>query len=508
MTVSTLRPSSTVSNDGVAVNGAASAHAALNDNSDSSYLDSFGTTDDVTLGLDDLSLPAGAVIKELAARIRTALSSAGSNGIRLTHGGLAGAEASITWTTPTTITAWTYNAPLPYTTPPWTDSQVDGLVFTLSKSIWASASLVRVYEAYIDVTYVAKPVVTPSLPTGTVTSTNLPTVEWDNTLDGDGGAQTHYQVRVFTSAQYGAGGFDPATSDATWDSGDITSSAETAAVTSQLGDGAHRAYIRVGQTVNGTTHWSDYAYTAFTIDVDLAAVPDSPTLTVETGRIKVHVEGNSGTATTTHLEVQRSEDGGTTWEPLRLTTDTDGIVAGTSADLYDYEAPNGTLMSYRVRALHEVSAGAYVASDWAATATATWTDTAWWLKCPEHPDLNMIVVPAGIPSYQRPARQGVFQALGSAQTVIVADKRGAPRGTLSLQIDTAAERDDLDALLDANATLLLQGPAGHHWPDRYLRIGDQDRARWIDKAWVEPVVDTLPWWEVARPPGVVVAWPA
>lgn len=515
MTVSTLRPASTSSNSGVAVNGAASAHAALNDNSDSSYLDSFGSTDKINLTLDDLTLPSGAVIKDVAARVRAALSSAGSNEIIVSCGNAentsaGGNRASIfpTWTTPTTVTAWATTTPSPYTAP-WTDSDVDGLYLFLGRNVYGgSAALTRIYEAYVDVTYVAKPVVTPSLPTGTITATNLPTVEWDNTLDSDGGAQTHYQVRVFTSAQYGAGGFDAATSDATWDSGDVTSSAETATVTSQLGDGAHRAYVRVGQTVNGTTHWSDYAYTGFTIDVDLAAVPDSPTLTVQTGRIKVHVEGNTGTATTTHLEVQRSEDGGTTWEPLRLTTDTDGLVAGTSADLYDYEAPNGTVMKYRVRALHEVSTGNYVASDWAATASATWTDTAWWLKCPEQPALNMIVYPDSLPGYQRPSRQGVFQALGSTETVIVADTRGAPRGTLRLQIDTPAEQDDLDALLDTNATLLLQCPPEHHWTDRYLRIGDQDRARWIDKAWVGEYIDTLQWWEVARPDGVVAAWPA
>lgn len=502
MAVVTTRPNATVASSGMTATGAASRHAALNDDSDSSYVTS-AVTEYFTLGFAEPTIPAGGLVKAVALRQRCKKGGTGAGTppvitfyVLPDNTDSTFMASTISWTTITTVTV----GELQFATTP------TNLVVTGVHTYDSAAALI--YELFVDTTYVAKPVTAPSAPTGTVTTTNVPTVEWANTLDADGGAQTHYQVRVFTSAQYGAGGFNAATSTATWDSGDTVSSSLSAQVTTPLADGTYRAYVRVGQTVNGVTHWSDYAYTGFVIDVDLPAVPDAPTLTVQTGRIKVHVEGNSGgAATTTHLEVQRSEDGAT-WEPLRLTTDTDGAIAGTSADAYDYEAPNGTLMSYRVRALHEVSPGNNVASDWAATSTATWTDTAWWLKCPEQPALNMIVYPDSLPGFQRPVRQGVFQALGSTETVIVADTRGAARGTLRLQIDTQAEQDDLDALLDANATLLLQGPPAHHWPDRYLRIGDQDRARWIDKAWVEPVVDTLPWWEVARPDGVVVAWPA
>ena len=502
MTVVTTRPNATVASSGMTATGAASRHAALNDDSDSSYVTS-AVTEYFTLGFAEPTIPAGGLVKAVALRQRCKRGNTASAFtppvitfyVLPDNTDSTFMASTISWTTITTVTV----GELQFATTP------TNLVVTGVHTYDSAAALI--YELFVDTTYVAKPVTAPSAPTGTVTTTNVPTVEWANTLDADGGAQTHYQVRVFTSAQYGAGGFDAATSAATWDSGDTVSSSLSAQVTTPLADGTYRAYVRVGQTVGGVTHWSDYAYMGFVIDVDLPAVPDTPTLTVQTGRIKVHVEGNTGTATTTDLEVQRSEDGGTTWEPLRLTTDTAGVITGTSADVYDYEAPNGTLMSYRVRALHEVSTGNYVASAWSATATATWTDTAWWLKCPEQPALNMVVVPASLPSYQRPVRQGVFQALGSAETAIVADKRGAPRGTLRLQIDTQAEQDDLDALLDANATLLLQGPATHHWTDRYIRIGDQDRARWIDKAWVGEVLDTLQWWEVAQPDGTVDSWP-
>lgn len=504
MTVTTLRPSSTTDNDGVTYNGA-SAHATVNDNSDSTYLSAFGLGDSIRFALDDITVPSGAVVKAVAARLRCASGSTSANDLSVYLawlGGIATRALTINWQTITTVTV-----PLLADASALNDSLIDGASVGI-ECPGGHAAQALIHEVYVDVTTVAKPVTAPSAPTGTITATNTPTVEWVNTLDVDGGAQTHYQVRVFTAAQYSAGGFNAASSTATWDSGDVASAAASAQITTPLADATYRAYVRVGQTVNGVTHWSDYAYTGFTVDVDLPAVPDTPTLTVQTGRIKVHVEGNAGTATTTHLEVQRSEDGGTTWEALRLTTDTDGLVAGTSADLYDYEAPNGTLMSYRVRALHEISAGNLVASAWASTATATWTDDDWWLKCPEQPSLNMIVYPAGRPTYQRPARQGVFQALGSSETVVVADVRGDARGELKLQVDTAGEATALDALLDSGLTLLLQAPPAHHWTDRYLRLGDQSREPWIDKAWIGEQFDTLQWWQVAKPDGVVDAWPA
>lgn len=497
MTVVTTRPNATVSSSGMTAS-AGTRHGCTSDDSDSTYITS-ALGDNLVLAFAEPSIAAGGLVKSVAVRARTSrqIFAAPEMIVAVEPDGAVlspTASVAVTWGTATTTTVVPAIA---YSTTP-------GDLYVRLEGAYGG---IYIYELYVDTTYVAKPVTAPSAPSGTITATNLPTVAWANTLDADGGAQTHYQVRVFTAAQYGAGGFNPASSTATWDSGDVTSAALSASISSPLANATYRAYVRVGQTVNGVTHWSDYAYTGFTVSVTLPADPDAPTLTVQTGRIKVHVEGNTGSATTTHLEVQRSEDGGVTYEPLRLTTDTAGIVTGTSADLYDYEAPNGTLMTYRVRALHEVTTGNYVSSAW-VSATATWTDTAWWLKCPEQPALNMVVVPNSLPGYQRPVRQGVFQPLGSSETVIIADKRGNPRGTLRLQIDTPAEQDDLDALLDSNLTLLLQGPPAHHWTDRYVRIGDQDRQRWIDKAWIGEHLDTLQWWQVAKPAGIVDSWPA
>lgn len=500
MTVSTLRPSSTVTNSGIAVNGGGTAHGALSDNSDSTYLDSFGIDDYIILGLDDLTLPSGALVKNVAARLRVA-ATAGMQTIEVDT--LFGhSKTQVGWSTPQTITTFTQPSSA-------LDATIDGATLTLFGGLPSSTNI-RVYEAYLDVTHVAKPVPAPSAPSGTLTTTNVPTVTWANTLDSDGGPQTHYVVKVFSAAQYGAGGFDPATSTPTVSTVTVLDGADTSwTPTVVLPNATYRAYVWVAQTVNGAAHWSDPAYTGFVINATPPAVPDTPVLTAEpaSGRIKVHVEGNSGSATTTHLEVQRSIDGAT-WEPLRLTTDTDGVIAGTSADVYDYEAPNGVTVSYRVRA-HHTASDLIVASAWATTATGSWSSSAWWLKAPESPSLNMIVEPDSLPGYQRPARQGVFQPLGRPDSIIVADTaRGSARGTLKLSVASRAESDDLDVLLGSGLTLLLQGPVAEDEPDRCVRFGDEDRSRWIDKGFVTERIATLAWFEVASPAGVIDAWPA
>ena len=507
MTVVTTKPNGTSASSGFGATGAASRHAATNDASDSSYIRGDGTGgDSVLLQFAEPTIPSGGLVKTLALRARLRKDVSSPPGVlyytlwpdAAVTADSADSAQNITWNGITTVTLVpdTRFASAP------ADVQV-GLRVT------GTGSLIDIFELYVDTVYVAKPVTAPSAPSGTLTATNLPAVQWANTLDADGGPQTHYVVKVFSAAQYGAGGFDPATSTPTVSTVTVREGADTSwTPTVVLPNATYRAYVWVAQTVNGVAHWSDPAYTGFVINASLPAVPDTPVLTAEpvNGRIKVHVEGNSGSATTTHLEVQRSEDGAT-WEPLRLLTDTAGVIAGTSADLYDYEAPNGTVMSYRVRA-HHTASDLVVASAWATVAAGSWSSSDWWLKCPESPTLNQVVTPHSIPSYQRPARQGVFQPLGRADTVIVADKRGAPRGTLALDIDTYAQAVAIDELLDAQLPLLLQAPPQHHWPDRYIWFGDQDRARWIDKAWIEPVVDTLAWFEVLPPPGVIDGWPA
>ena len=320
MTVVTTRPDTTLGSSGYTATGAASRHAALSDSSDSSYCTSV-FAEYVDLGCDEPVIPSGARVTTVALRVRCAktggnpalealldLDGDTSGGFDLNQGSPP-TLLGISWGSPTTVEVMRRS----YTATPTT-------VRLVLQGHFAGGDTARIYEAYVDTTYVALPVTAPSAPTGTVTTTNKPQVAWANTLDSDGGAQTAFEVKFYTAAEYGGGGFDPDTTTVTTtQSGVTTGSATTWTPSATLADGTYRAYVRVAQTVNGSYHWSDWDYEGFVIDVLLPAIPDL-VLYPDADDACTHliVTGQSGDATTDALELQRSTDGGVTWEPVRL----------------------------------------------------------------------------------------------------------------------------------------------------------------------------------------------
>lgn len=179
MTVSTLRPNGTAQNLNVSRVGAASDHAALSDNSDSSYLTSW-SDGGVAVELGDFTLPAGAVIKSFCPRIRCALASGSAGSIQVwlgdspypTGSQFYSYSQSVGWTSPTTVSG----ATVPTTG--WTDPGVDELMLSLFGFGNPTSEQIRIYEAYLDITYVEKPEVTILEPTGTISDTNSPVVSW------------------------------------------------------------------------------------------------------------------------------------------------------------------------------------------------------------------------------------------------------------------------------------------------------------------------------------------
>jgi hypothetical protein len=496
MTVSTLRPSSTTSHTG-ALTGGATAHAVLLDDSDSSY-----TTLDmgelVGVGFDDFTLPAGAVIKRLGIRTRVSKNGVATPTItvepNVSATGLSGAFP-VSWVSPATVTS----GQSVEGDPDNTDAVADAMIVVVEN--FSGSGIVRVYELFVDVTHVIVPVVAIDAVTDPTTDTNQPTFTWVDTLDSDGGAQTFYEVKVFSSAQYGAGGFDPDTSTPTATSGITSGTATSWQVDEILPDDTYRAYVRVAQTVVGDAHWSDWDFDEFTVTVDLPAAPTfTATADDANARIELSFDDNAGDATTDFFEVARSLDGGTTWEEVRQ--EDEGYLTPTAGafTLYDYEAPNGTAVTYRGRALHDYS-GVYAASAWVED-TETWESTAWWVKHPQRPDLNTSFKVRSFKAKQRASRAGVFQALGAAAPVVVQDKRETARGEIVLRMDSAADQEALDALLDESATLLIQGPAGSDEPG-YVAVLDHQRERAIDWNTATPSFDTLQFVTTEQPVGTI-----
>lgn len=451
MTTSTLRPNGTASLLNNTVTGAASAHAATNDNSDSSYFGPSGASaGNVYLDLGTVSLPAGSVTKQIRVRAR----GRGTGG--WTYGDLYHAsEASVL--SRVVVSAGdgstVYDFSNSYAAVTLSQAQVDALKVKFVTSQFNTTA--RVLEVYADLVYVPIPVTTVGAVTpDPYTAATIVPISWVNTLDADGGAQTRYWVKVFTAAQYGAGGFDPETSTPTYDSGEQVSSIGTADV-GPLSDGVtYRAYVKVAQTVNGASLWSAWAYDQFDVSVTTSDV-DTVTATGSnsTASITVTVERDTGSAAWNFVEVERSTDAGSTWAPVRGATYVDATGDADTFTVTDYETSNGEPALYRARATRIVSTlpitGAWVQS----TPAASWSSSSAWLKSPLEPAKNITVDiddPFTTQSYG--VRTGVFDIVGAAAPVAISDVLSLPASTLVVATYDDTEQTDL---LDLLRTMLL-----------------------------------------------------
>jgi hypothetical protein len=364
-------------------------------------------------------------------------------------------------------------------------------------TLYVAANGCRVRGLEFDVVYVEKPTLEVTAPSGTVETTNRPTVTWSSELDPDGGGQTSYEVKVFTKSAAEAEGFEP---EAATPAGEAsgTGPATSAQLAAILADGEYRAYVRISQTVMGESHHSDWAYADFTIEVVLPALPGL-TLAAEddSARVKLAIaQGAEGDATTEGFEAQWSHDG-ESWTDLR-TEDGGGLAEGTSATLYDYEAPNGVEVGYRVRAWHEYEGGARAWSDW-TEGTAAWESADRWLKHPTDPTLNMKIEPYSYPGSARTGRMANLQPLGRKDPIVVSDTRIARAGSLVLWVESEDDQDALDALLDTLDPLLLQMAAQDARKDRWVAFGTVEEAPIVDKLAVVDSLVTLEWTESVRP---------
>ncbi len=462
MTTVTLRPDGTI--DAGTVTGAASTHAATNDNSDASYVGT-ATSFQVTLGTS--ALPAGAITKQCRARARHADYGA-SKTITLRWGDTDLALLFVggdTTTVGESVGAW-----FPQTL---SQDQINELRIRVACDTAAS----RTHELYGDLVYVAQPVVAvAAVSPDPYTATNLVPITWVNTLDADGGGQTHFQMRVFTAAQYGIGGFDPATSPATYDSlinvwsssGYHTPALPTATT--------YRAYVRVAQTVNGAQHWSAYAFDQFTVNVTTSDVLSVTTVASNsTGSIAVTVNRNTGTAAWDLVDVDRSIDGGVTWSNVRGASYVDATANPNTFTVTDYEVPNGTTVKYRANATRIVS-GLQITGVNVESASTSWSSIATWLKVPGTPALNLAITTREFSSLAFERRRGVFQVLGLANPVITSDVASGALSHMAIGTTSVALVHTLHATLAAASVFLIQKPPTHDsWNSRYVSIGSWER---------------------------------
>lgn len=371
-------------------------------------------------------------------------------------------------------------------------ADVDALAFNFTD--YASSAINRVYDVWVELDVIDQPTVTAN---AGATTTLRPTITWTY-ADGDGDPQTHYQVKVFSAAQYGAGGFDPDTSTATWDSGEVSSELETVRVDVALVNGTtYKAYVKVAHDGGDEPYWSAWDDSAaWTVAITPCTTPTvSGIYDSVDGRVELTVAGAAppGGVTQT-VRVERSTDSGVTWEAVRDWAEAP-FDTPYSETVYDYEAPHGDIQ-YRARALGVNATDDDVSSAWSATNTETvYVEHEWWLKAITEPTLNL----SGVRVLEAPTGQvteqvSAFYPLGADKAVTVSTGLYGHEGTFNI---LAVDDDDtqhvapVEALLNHQGVLQVASPFG---TTRYIRVtsrsytllgtGDFPRVQW-SVSWVE-----------------------
>jgi hypothetical protein len=476
MTTTVLRPDGVASGSAnyAILGGAASLQAAVNDDTDVTYVrKSASGTASIAFNFGTVAIGSSQIVRQvrLRARVYGPTSSSKCNiaqGIR-TSAGLNWYEAASTVRGSVALSelvgAWYTSAP---DGTAWDQTSIDALRVQIT-DYKNAPDRTEVYELYLDVDIATEPTTTVSAPTGTITDTAKPDISWAFT-DSDGDAQTYYEAKVFTAAQYGIASFDPSESPNTWESGQVTSSETTISVGDYLANGTFRAYVRTGKTINGVAFFSDWAYSDFTVSL---TPPSTPTLSVSyasaTNRVTAAINGATSALFDYQLfQLQRAyTDSDAYYEDVR---DCDQVVPGLNYDttVYDYEADRGVTVYYRVRSIGYLGTNV-VATAWSATSSVSVTnDLTWWLKAIGNTSLNAgsIRVLEGLPiSVEEDL--GVFRPKGRTKALVVSGSIYGEDGSYRLVASSTNEWNTLKALVLFQGTLLVQDPFGDQ---KYIRI--------------------------------------
>lgn len=482
-TLVTVRPDSTPlgSTNFTIFGGAPSINAALADNSVATYVKK-GTTGNgtTTVGFGTTSVVSGSRVLQVRLRAQVLCPTSSSRLVLTPITRVDGVDYVGSAISFSGLYALGEYAGAYFTTAPdgyaWDQARVDGLRARIGDNA-SGVDLSSVYELFFDVVTTTQPTVSVTAPTSPVTGTSKPTVAWTY-ADADGYDQDYYRIRVFSSAQYVAGGFDPSADTPLWDSGVVASGDNTATLDYFLTGGvSYRAYVIAAKTVGGEAYYSNYAYAQFTVTTTAPATPTlSASFNPTANQVWLSASGQSvsGSFDSQVFQVQRSDDSGSTWADVTGATALvpSGVFVSTT---FDYSAPRAATAQYRARSVATLS-GEVIGSAWStAQAVSVLNDGTWWLKAVSTPALNRgsVGVQAGF-SVDRTEQIGVFRPIGRGTAVTVTAGLMGEDGKLEIQTTSRADFEAVWALCCHVGTLILQTPDGDQ---RFIRVTSRSYKR-------------------------------
>jgi hypothetical protein len=281
-TVTTLRPNGDAYvGSGWTIGGGSGSHnAAQSDNNDATYSAAPASGGD-TLIIDFATFvfPALSQIRSVTMRARSATSGATGQGLYAgmsINGGATRGEFYYNKASSAAVTdSGSAQTDLPDHSGGWTQSAVDGLQAVFQE--YNNVAGLRILESYMDVAYNRAPTGTPTLPTGSVTTTSKPTIQWSYT-DPELDTQERAQVKIFlASAVVGVGGFDPETSTPLYNSTELLQAGASHAITTPLTPGiAYKAYVKVADVGSSGRYGLWTAGPSFTIVASAGLIFDPP----------------------------------------------------------------------------------------------------------------------------------------------------------------------------------------------------------------------------------------
>lgn len=310
------------------------------------------------------------------------------------------------------------------------------------------------------------PTLTVLGPTGTISTTTRPSVSWAYSSPTEG--QASAEIKIFSAAQYGAGGFDPDTSTATWSTIFLSSSVSTVQPNIDFPNGAWRAYVRVTSSAGLVSSWG---YSGWTQSI---TPPNTPTLvSSSTGLI-----ADGATLTASILSPgaavvgMQYMDAAPYPQVWRWVRDGDALVptgggATKTAVVVDKDLRLGVQRSYR--AVAYIGTTNVIGSAFSNVETETLTELAWVLSgFDSGTQLVVAVVPPF--EYKRPQIAGAFYPVATEDdpapaAIVVSD--GRPRSAEFTATFRTLNRDDFDdlvAVLLEDSVMLLRDPFGNAWP--------------------------------------------
>lgn len=291
---------------------------------------------------------------------------------------------------------------------------------------------------------------------GIITHTTRPVVEWTVT-DVEGDDVDAYEVVGFVS-MFPARHPDDPTDARAFESGIVESSETSWRIEPSLvANASYEVWVRVRQGSDGL--WSEWDNLSFSMNV---TTPDPPVFNVifdpSNSRVELVFDPPATGLLPTHFRIQKLI--GETWSTIRGLEDPHPLPNFGENTYYDHETPPGTLVGFRATSVLVEEDGDVI--DTTPVAFQGTLDTkVVWLKDPLAPfgAMTFPVQDVWLPRMRHLGKM-VHQPIGRTKPVIVRGVSSSESLSLTFTIIGRERYNGLMALLETEATLLLQSSKG------------------------------------------------